>query len=88
MVPLGLLVAGIAVPALILRLTVRPLAWAGLVIAAVSLLATFTLLTSALDATLPAGRFAGLAWLIAVSVALPRNRHAVAATAGRTQAVA
>jgi hypothetical protein len=87
-VPLGLLVAGIAVPALILRLTARPLAWAGLVIAAASLLATLTLLTPALDATLPAGRFAGLAWLIAVSVALPRNRHAVATSAGRTQATA
>jgi len=87
-VPLGLLAAGIAVPALILRFTARPLAWAGLVIAAVSLLATFTLLTSALDATLPIGRFAGLAWLIAVSVALPGNRHAAAATASRTQATA
>jgi hypothetical protein len=87
-VPLGLLVAGIAVPTLILRLTARPLAWAGLVIAAASLLATFTLLTPALDATLPAGRFAGLAWLIAVSVALPRNRHAVATRASRTQVTA
>lgn len=87
-VPLGLLVAGIAVPALILRFTARPLAWTGLVIAAASLLATFTLLTPALDATLPVGRFAGLAWLVAVSVALPRNRHAVAARAGRTQATA
>jgi hypothetical protein len=87
-VPLGLLAAGIAVPALILRLTARPLAWAGLVIAAVSLLATLTLLTPALDATLPAGRFAGLAWLIVVSVVLPRNRHAVAAMASRTQATA
>jgi len=87
-VPLGLLAAGIAVPALILRLTARPLAWAGLVIAAARLLATLTLLTPALDATLPAGRFAGLAWLIAVSVALPRNRHGVAAMAGRTQVTA
>jgi hypothetical protein len=58
------------------------------VIAAVSLLATFTLLTLALDATLPIGRFAGLGWLIVVSVALPRNRHAVAASTGRTQATA
>lgn len=87
-VPLGLLVAGIAVPALIFRFTARPLAWIGLVIAAVSLLATFTLLTPALDATLPVGRFAGLAWLIAVSVTLPRNRHAAAAAAGRAQATA
>lgn len=84
-VPLGLLAAGIAVPALILRLTARPLAWAGLVIAAVSLLATFTMLTPALNPTLPVGRFAGLAWLLVVSVMLPRDRHAAAAAAGRTR---
>jgi hypothetical protein len=64
------------------------IAYRVLMVTAVALLATFTLLTSALDATLPIGRFAGLAWLIAVSAALPRNRHAAAATAGRTQATA
>src|SRR5262252_4761815 len=36
-VPLALLLAGVAVPALILRLVPRPFAWAGLVIAAVGL---------------------------------------------------
>lgn len=75
--PFGLLLAGVAVPALILGLMPRPLAWAGLVIAAVSVLSTFTLLTPALDATLPVGRFAGLAWLVAVSVTLPQDRRAV-----------
>lgn len=74
--PLGLLLAGVAVPALFLRLMPRPLAWAGLVIAAISLLSVFTLLTPALDATLPVGRFAGLAWLVAASVSLPRARRA------------
>jgi hypothetical protein len=75
--PLGLLLAGVAVPVLILRLAPRTLGWAGLVIAAFSLLSTFTLLTSALDATLPVGRFAGLVWLVAISVTLPRDRRAV-----------
>jgi hypothetical protein len=75
--PLGLLVAGIAVPSLILGLLPRPLAWLGLAIAAISLLSTFALLTSALDFTFPVGRFLGLAWLIAVSVLLPRSRQAV-----------
>ena len=79
--PLGLLLAGIAVPALIMRLLPRPLAWAGLVIAALSLLSTFALLTSALYFTFPVGRFLGLAWLIAVSVMLPANRHAARRTA-------
>lgn len=73
--PLGLLVAGIAVPALILRLLPRPVAWAGLVIAALSLLSTFALLTSALDFTFPIGRFVGLIWLIAASALLPHTRH-------------
>jgi hypothetical protein len=81
--PLGLLLAGVAVPVLILRLAPRPLAWAGLVVAALSLLSTFTLLTSALDATLPVGRFAGLAWLVAASVTLPRDRRAARNAAAR-----
>jgi hypothetical protein len=80
--PLGLLLAGIAVPSLILGLLPRPLAWIGLVIAGVSLVSTFALLTSALDFTFPVGRFGGLLWLIAVSVTLPSRRRA----AGRAQA--
>jgi hypothetical protein len=73
--PLGLLVAGIAVPALILRLLPAWLAWTGLAVAAIAELSTFTLLTSALDATLPIGRFGALLWLVAVSVLLPHSRH-------------
>jgi hypothetical protein len=76
-VPLGLLLAGVSVPALIQRLTPRPWAWFGLVVAAVSVLSTFILLTSALDPTLPAGRFGSLIWLVGVSVLLPRTRHAL-----------
>ena len=72
-VPVGLLVAGVAVPSLILRLTWRPLAWAGLAVAAISLLSTFTLLAPALDATLPVGRFGSLIWLVIVSVTLPHS---------------
>jgi hypothetical protein len=73
--PLGLLIAGIAVPSLILRLLPRPLAGAGLMIAALSLISTFALLASALDFTFPIGRFLGLAWLIAASIVLPANRR-------------
>ncbi len=73
--PLGLLLAGVAVPSLIVRLVPRPVAWAGLVVAAAAALSAFTLLTSALDFTLPAGRFLGLAWLIGMSVALPQQRR-------------
>jgi hypothetical protein len=81
-VPSALLVAGVAVPALLLRLTPRWLAWAGLVIAAAGVLATLTLLTSALDATLPIGRFGGLIWIVAVSVLLPASRRRLPARAG------
>ena len=78
-VPLALLLAGVAVPSLILGLLPRPLAWAGLAVAAAGVLSTVTLLTSTVDFTLPAGRFAGLIWLAAVSVTLPRSRRAVSA---------
>src|SRR6185437_2424741 len=70
-VPFALLITGAAVPALILRLTPRWLAWAGLVIAAVRMLSTLTLLTGTLDPTLPIGRFGGLVWIVAASVVLP-----------------
>jgi hypothetical protein len=81
-VPLALLLAGVAVPSLILRLTPPWLAWAGLAIAAVGALSTFTLVTPALDATLPIGRFGGLAWIIAASLLLPANRHQIRPRSG------
>src|SRR5947209_6019646 len=74
-VPFALLIAGVAVPSLILRLTPRPLAWGGLVVAAVGMVSTLTLLTSALDFTLPIGRFGGLIFIVAASVLLPASRH-------------
>ena len=73
-VPFAMLIAGVAVPGLLLGLLPRALALAGLVIAALVALATFALLTPALDPLLPIGRFGGLVWLIAVSVTLPLTR--------------
>ena len=70
-VPLGLLLAGTAVPSLLLGFGPRWLAWAGLVVAAISMLSTFTMLTPVFDFTLPIGRFGGLIWLIVVSVTMP-----------------
>jgi len=86
-VPLSLLLAGVAVPSLIRRLMARPLAWTGLAIAGVGALSTFALLTPALDFTLPVGRFGGLLWLIAASIALPRTRQ-VAMTRAQAPAAA
>lgn len=77
-VGIGLLMAGIAVPALVLSLVPRWLAWAGMVIAVASELSFFALLWPDLDALLPIGRFGGLVWLIAIGFLLPRSRHSVA----------
>ncbi|GAA0725169.1 DUF4386 domain-containing protein [Dactylosporangium roseum] len=73
-VPLGLLVAGVAVPGLLARLLPRWLAWAGLVIAAIAEVATLSLLVDAAAYLLPIARFAGLAWLIVVGFRLPQQR--------------
>lgn len=75
-VGLGLLVAGIAVPALILRFVPRWLAWAGLVIAGLSELSFLSMVIEPLQFLLPVGRFGGLAWLVAVGFLLPRSRAA------------
>jgi len=85
-VPFALLMAGVAVPSLILRLAPRWLSWAGLAIAAAGMLSTFTLLTSALDPLLPIGRFGGLLLLLVVSATLPHDRRQVRATAATAAA--
>jgi hypothetical protein len=71
---LGLLVAGIAVPGLILGLLPRRLAWAGLAIAALSEISTASLIWAPLAVLLPIARFPGLLWLIATGRLLP-ERH-------------
>jgi hypothetical protein len=76
---LGLLIAGIAVPALVLRLTPTWMAWLGLVLAALAELSFFALLLPPLAFLLPIGRFLGLAWLLVVGFILPRTRHDVPA---------
>jgi hypothetical protein len=76
----GLLVAGIAVPTLLLGFGPRWFAVLGLVIAALSELGILTLLVPAFGFTLPVGRFLGLIWLIAIGFILPHNRHDVSTT--------
>lgn len=71
---LGLLVAGAAVPGLLLRLLPRPLAIAGLVVAVLAELGTLTLIWPPLAPLLPLARFPALGWLIAAGVVLPRRR--------------
>jgi len=85
-VGLGLLIAGIAVPGLIIGLLPRPVAWAGLAIAALAELTTLVLIWPVLSPMLPAARLAGLGWLIVAGALLPtrrRNRREALAGAAR-----
>ncbi|WP_185276015.1 hypothetical protein [Leifsonia shinshuensis] len=81
-VGLGLLIAGMAVPGVILGLFPRWLAWAGLVVAALSELSFLSLAVEPLQFLLPIGRFAGMAWLIAAGFLLPQDRRDVRDRAG------
>lgn len=81
--PLGLLLAGIAVPALILRLLPRWLALAGLVVGILAMASTFALVTPALYPLLPIGRFGGLLFLVASAALLPRAPRREAAVVDR-----
>lgn len=74
-VPLGLLVAGTAVPALLLRLLPRPLAVIGVVLAALAELSTLSLVWPALSVLLPLARFPILIWLLLAAWKLPRHRQ-------------
>lgn len=69
--PFGLLLAGIAVPALILRLLPSALAWVGLAVAVLAMLTPFALISDALYPLLPVGRFGGVLFLIATATLLP-----------------
>jgi len=74
-VALGLLVAGMAVPSLILGLTPRPVAWAGLAIAALAEMTTLALVWPELGVILPIARVAALTWLVVAGVLLPLHRN-------------
>lgn len=72
---LGLLVAGIAVPALLLRLVPVWFAWVGLVIAVLAELSFLTMVLEPLQFLIPIGRFGSLIWLVAAGFLLPKTRH-------------
>jgi len=74
-VALGLLIAGVAVPGLIVGLLPRPVAWTGLVIAAIAELTTLVLIWPALAVLLPVARFTGFIWLIVAGALLPLRRR-------------
>ncbi len=74
---LGLLISGIAVPALILRLVPRWLSVVGLALGLLGELSFLSMLWSGLDVVLPIVRFGGLGWLVGVGFLLPRDRRDV-----------
>jgi hypothetical protein len=79
-VPFGLLVAGVSVSGGLARQLPRWLMWFGLVIAVVAELSSLTITTPLAAYLLPAARFPGLVWLIAVGAKLPAARSGREAT--------
>lgn len=72
LVALGLLIAGIAVPALAAGLLSRPLAWLGLATAALAELTMLVLVWPGLGVILPIARVCALGWLVGAGALLPR----------------
>ena len=75
-VPFGLLVAGLAVPAVFGALLPRWLAATGLIIALAAEFSALSLLINGAAYLLPVARFAGLAWLITAGALLLKTRSA------------
>jgi hypothetical protein len=75
-VPLGLLIAGLAVPAAVGALLPRWLAAAGLILAVAAEFSSLCLLAGGFAYLLPVARFGGLAWLITAGALLPKIRPA------------
>jgi len=72
---LGLLVAGVAVPALLLSLMPRAFCLLGLVVAVIAELSFLSMVATPLQYLIPIGRFGSLVWLVAAGFLLPRTRH-------------
>lgn len=70
-VPLGLLIAGLSVPALFMRLVPRWIAVAGLVIAVIGELSWINIMIPAAVPLIPLTRFPGFLWLILYGFVLP-----------------
>jgi hypothetical protein len=77
---LGLLVAGLAVPAAVGRLLPRPVWVAGIAFAAIAELSTIALISKPAAVLLPIARFGSLAWLIAAAALLPVSRRGTPTT--------
>ena len=74
-VTFALLIAGVSVTGLLAGLLHRALARAGLVLAAVGMLATLAFVADGFQYLVPVVRFGGLIWLVAAASVLPRTRR-------------
>jgi len=75
-VPFGLLIAGLAVPAAFGALLPRWLVVTGLILAVAAEFSSLCLLADGFAYLLPVARFGGLAWLITAGALLPKIRPA------------
>ncbi len=73
-VPLGLLIAGIAVVAAFSVILPRPLVMTGVAIALMAEISTLSIAIEGVGILLPIARFTGYVWLIAAAALLPRSR--------------
>ena len=73
-VGLGLLLAGLAVPAGFYRLLPRPVWMSGIALAVVGELATLTFVSTQAAYLIPVARFGGLIWIVTAGWLLPRSR--------------
>jgi hypothetical protein len=83
----GLLVAGLSITGLIGSVLPRWIGWAGIVVAAVRDLASFSAAFTVLDVLLPIARFGAAAWLVAVGFSLPATRRELRERRGIVRAV-
>ena len=75
-VGLGLLMAGVSLPAAFARLLPRWIVWLGLVLAVLAELSSVSLVFPMAALLLPLSRFPALVWLIAAGFAMPSSRPA------------
>ena len=75
-VPMGLLLAGISIPSLVMKLLPKWLIVCGLILAAVGELSFFSLVLPGAVFLIPLTRFPSFLWLIVVGFMLPKRRSA------------
>ena len=81
-IPMGLLMAGVSIPAAFMKLMPRWIIVLGLVLAVAGELSWFYFVNPKVIFLIPLTRFPGFIWLIAVGFALPRVRRSTIARPG------